>query len=261
MSDVRENPLTAVSVEVSHDTESAYTDAAKMFVATANDAVARHSKFTVALSGGSTPKKLYEMLASPPWRDQIPWDRTEFFWSDERFVPATDPASNYNMTHKALIAAVPLPPQNVHRVITENIEPQAAAKAYEDEIRRVVPKGSNGVPEFDLMLLGLGTNGHTASIFPHQPAIYENERLIVAEYIEEVKMTRITFTAPLINASRDVLFIALGADKTDVVQEVVMGPFDPDRLPAQLVKPEPGDLTWILDPQSAARIPHHLWKV
>lgn len=243
-----------VSVLVARDTESAYSLSAQTIVDLAHQAVNARGKFTIALSGGSTPKKLYELLVSPAWQPKMPWSQTEFFWGDERYVPSTDSSSNFNMTQQAMLSKVSVPAERVHRVLTEK-EAQECAAQYEQEVRKIVPAGSDGTPQFDLILLGLGTNGHTASLFPYQPALHEKKKLVIAEYIDEVKMTRVTFSAALINAAHQIVFVSLGEDKATVVREVVTGPFDPERLPAQLVRPAHGKLTWILDAGSAGKLP------
>ncbi len=240
-----------VSVVVARD---AYALSAQTIVDLAHQAVSARGKFTIALSGGSTPKKLYELLASPAWQAKLPWAQTEFFWGDERYVASTDVSSNFNMTQQAMLSKVKVPAERIHRVLTEK-EPQDCAAAYEQEVRRVVPAGPDGIPEFDLVLLGLGTNGHTASLFPEQPGLHEKKKLVIAEYIDEVKMTRVTFSAPLINAARQIVFVSLGDDKATVVRDVVTGVFDPERLPAQLIRPFHGKLTWILDAGSAGKLP------
>jgi len=249
-----------VSVIESRDSESAYTLAAQMIVDLATEAVRSRGKFTIALSGGSTPKKLYELLASLEWQRKFPWTKTEFFWGDERYVPSTDPSSNFRMTREAMLSRVTLTPEQIHRVLTEKPDPAETAELYEQEIRRVVPPGADGWPQFDLVLLGLGTNGHTASLFPYQPALHEKKRAVVSEFIDEVKMTRVTMTAPVINAARTIVFAALGVDKATVVREVVIGAFDPERLPAQLIRPAQGKLTWIVDPPSAAKLPPEILR-
>lgn len=242
-----------VTVVASRDTESAYPLAARTIIGHANAAIQSRGKFTIALSGGSTPKKLYELLASAEWQSKMPWAKTEFFWGDERYVPITDPTSNFHMTQQAMLSRVPVPEANIHRVHTEEADSNHAAELYEQEIRRVV--GAGDAPQFDLILLGLGTNGHTASLFPYQPCLHEKKKLVVAEYIEEVKMTRVTMTAPLINAAHNILFIALGADKATIMRDVVTGVFDPERLPAQLIRPTTGQLTWMIDPPAAEKLP------
>jgi 6-phosphogluconolactonase len=246
------------TILVSRGSDQAYTDAAEFILNATNRAIDDHGFFTIALSGGSTPKRLYELLASAAWRERIPWSRMEFFWGDERYVLPDDPASNFRMTNEAMLSKVPVPQERIHRVATEVEPPEAAAEAYENDIRRIVPTRSSSVPEFDLMLLGLGANGHTASLFPHQPAIHEQSKLVIAEYIEEVKMTRISMTFPLLNAAKDVLFLSLGHDKAAVLKDVITGEYDPERLPAQLVQPNPGRLTWLIDPPASAELPESI---
>ena len=243
-----------VTVAVSHDAQSANTLAADMIVGLARQAVSEGRNFTIALSGGSTPKKLFELLASPEWRDKVPWGTIDLFWGDERYVPITDPSSNFRMTQEAMLSKVAIPPDHIHRWLTEK-PAEDAAKLQEQEIRRVVTADPGGLPQFDLILLGLGTNGHTASLFPYQPALHEKNKLAIAEYIDEVKMQRLSFSVPLINAAKQIVFLALGADKATVVFEIVAGVFDPERLPAQLIRPTHGKLTWILDQESAQKLP------
>lgn len=226
--------------------------AADLFIERCARAIAGHGRFRVALSGGSTPKHTYELLAGPALSSRVDWQRTDIFWGDERNVSGDDPQSNYRMTREALLDHVPVPPPNVHRVRTETESPSAAAKAYEDEIRGVFGI-STGFPSFDLVLLGLGANGHTASLFPYSPALNEDERLVVADFVEEVKMWRITMTVPLINAAQTIAFLISGADKAQVLSEVLAGPKDRQRLPAQLIEPGKGNLLWIVD-RPAARL-------
>ena len=246
-----------VTVAVSHDAPSANTMAADIIVGLARQAVSDGRSFTIALSGGSTPKKLFELLASPEWRSKVPWDKIDFFWGDERYVPITDPSSNFRMTQEAMLSKVAIPPNHIHRWMTEK-PAEEAAKLQDEEIRRVVKSDPGGLPQFDLVLLGLGTNGHTASLFPYQPALHEKSKLAFTEYIDEVKMQRLSFSVPLINAANQIVFLALGADKATVVREIVAGPFDPERLPAQLIRPTHGKLTWILDQESAQKLPPEL---
>jgi len=257
MSQITELPPN-VSVVVSRDTESSYSLAAQLLLDAANDAIGSRGKFTIALSGGSTPKKLFELMSSPAWVSKFPWRKTEFFWGDERYVPPTDSASNFHMTQQAMLSKVPVPAANIHRVMTENKDPNRVSELYEQEIRRVVTAGDDGWPEFDVLLQGLGTNGHTASLFPYQPALHEKNKVVVSEYIEEVKMTRVTMTVPAINAGRLILFFALTAEKATVLREVILGPFDPERLPAQLIRPSHGNMVWLIDPPAAEKLPQEI---
>ncbi len=237
-------------VIVTPDVASLDEACAEMIVQSASEAIAARGRFTIALSGGSTPKPLYALLASEPWIKRIDWARTHVFWGDERWVKSTDKQSNYRMANEALLQKVPVPAANVHRIDTDHGEPDEAADAYEDEIRSFFgPK-----PQFDFNLLGIGTNGHTASLFPGRPTLQERERLVVADNIPEVHMWRVTFTVPLINDSRTILFLVAGAEKAQVLADVLHGPQEPERLPSQLIRANHGSLLWLLDEAAAANL-------
>ena len=215
--------------------------AAEHFVRKSSEAVAQKGSFTVALSGGSTPKALYELLADQ-FRDQIPWPNIHFYWSDERHVPPDHPDSNYRLANEAMLSRVPVALTNVHRIISEN--PAAdAARDYEDTIKEI-----GGNPRLDLILIGLGTDGHTASIFPGSEVLNETERLVAAPWVEKLNTYRITMTLPLLNNGASVVFLVSGADKTQIVKEVLEGP---EKYPAQAVKPINGELIWMLDQDAA----------
>lgn len=223
---------------------------AEMIAQAAHEAIAKRGRFTIALSGGAAPKPLYELMAEEPWRSHIDWSRTHFFWGDERFVPPTDSQSNFKLANDAWLSRIPVRPENIHRVPTQPLEPEEAAKKYEDEIREFF--GAH--PQVDFNLLGVGTNGHTASLFPHRPTLDIRDRLVISDYIPEVKMNRITWTVPFINASRIILFLVAGKDKASIMHEVLRGPRDPQRLPSQLIHPEGGTLTWLADEAAAAEV-------
>jgi 6-phosphogluconolactonase len=225
---------------------------AQLFVDRAEDAIRARGRFRIALSGGSTPQRVYELLATPAFSRRADWDRVDLFWGDERYVPADDRDSNYRMTAEALLDHVPVPSANVHRVRTEISPPSAAASAYEDEIRQVFGEPTSA-PQFDLIYLGLGVNGHTASLFPHSPALHESSHLVVADFVTEVNAWRISMTLPLLNQGRVVAFLAEGAQKAQVLHEVLLGPRDPERLPAQLISPQ-GKLLWMVDAAAAALV-------
>ena len=220
---------------------------AEMIVNAAQDAIAQRGRFTIALSGGSTPKPLYELMATEPWRNRVDWSKTHFFWGDERYVPPTDKQSNFKMANDAWISKVPVPAENVYRIPTQPETPEDAAQDYEDEIRKLL--GSR--PQIDFNLLGVGTNGHTASLFPGRPTLHVRDRLVIADDIPEVKMWRITFTFPFINDSRLIVFLVSGKDKASVMQEVLRGARDPERLPSQLIHPNGGQLVWLADEAAA----------
>lgn len=223
---------------------------AEHFLAVSRDAVARKGLFTVALSGGSTPKNLYELLADPnePFRDQVPWARSQFFWSDERHVPPDDPDSNYRMANDSMLSRVPVPGANVHRVRSENPNAAEAAEAYEKKLREIT---GGSTPQLDLILLGLGTDGHTASLFPNSQALHEKDRLVAAPWVEKLQTYRITMTLPLLNNAASVMFLVSGSEKAGIVKEVLQGP---QLYPAQAVRPTNGKLLWLLDKEAALEI-------
>jgi 6-phosphogluconolactonase len=226
--------------------------AAEHFVEVVNKAVKARERASVALSGGGTPRKLFELLAEPEWSEKIGWSKVHLFMGDERFVPPGDAQSNFRMANEALLKKVQIPAKNVHRFMTERGSAEEVAAEYERTIRDFF--GEDG-PQFDLILLGLGTNAHTASLFPNCAALRERKRLVISEYIDEVKSERLTFTVPLINSGRTVSFLVSGGEKAEVVREVLIGPTDPEQKPAQLIRPTQGTLTWLLDEPAARLLP------
>ena len=234
------------------DAEKLAAAAAELFVELAQEAVEARNRFRVALSGGTTPRRIYELLATPGFSRRIDWARVDTFWGDERYVPADDPESNYRMTAEALLRHVPVPANNIHRVPTELSPAQAAAEAYEAEIRRCFGE-PHSVPRFDLVYLGLGTNGHTASLFPHSQGLQEKTRLVFADLVAPDKW-RISMSVPLLNQGRTVAFVVAGSEKAEVLREVLLGERDPERLPAQLIAPDDpeGKLLWLVDEAAAS---------
>lgn len=225
--------------------------AARLFTATSAEAVSLRGRFTAALSGGRTPVELYTQLAKAPLASQIPWARVHLLWSDERCVPPNHPDSNYRMVRELLLDHVPIPPANVHRMPGE-MDPVEAAARYEEQLREFfIPRG-NGFPVFDFILLGLGEDGHTASLFPGTRTIRESARWVLGHYVDEQKGWRITLTPPVINAARKVVFIVAGTGKASVLRDILEGPYQPDLLPAQVVRPDGGELLWMLDRDAAA---------
>ena len=224
--------------------------AAELFVAKSNAAVADKGFFSVALSGGSTPKLLYELLVDPneAFREKIPWPSIRFFWSDERHVPPDHPDSNYRMANEAMLSHVPVSPDNVHRVMTENPNAEEVAKAYEQTILKFVP---GSPPRFDLILLGLGNDGHTASIFPGSEVLDGTKRLVAAPWVEKLKAFRITMTLPLINNAASVVFLITGTQKAQIVKAILQGS---TAYPAQEVRPINGKLIWMLDREAASKL-------
>ena len=224
-----------------------FRGAAEEFCNQAHTAVAQRGKFSVALSGGSTPKSLYQLLATDP---KVPWDKTYFFFGDERHVPPDHPESNYRMANEAMLSKAPL--ANVFRIPAEMKDADAAASAYEQTLRNFFNLVPGESPRFDLVLLGLGPDGHTASLFPGSAALKERKRLVVSNWVEKFKTHRITLTFPVLNQAACVMFLASGADKAGMVREVLEDPRAD--LPSQRVGPTNGRLVWMLDRAAAAEL-------
>lgn len=236
------------AVEEYPDLEALSLAAAEKIIRAAGDAIAARGRFAISLSGGSTPRETYKLLATPEFRDRIDWSKTHIFWGDERCVPPDDAQSNYRMTREALLDHVPIPAENVHRLRGEEDPPKAAA-AYEHELKEFFGHDLNpgGLPPFDLILLGLGDDAHTASLFPGSDAIDEQGAWVVANWAPSQKAWRLTLTAPVLNAGRAVAFLVSGAAKAEPLHSVLHGAFDPHRYPAQLVRPLGGKLTFLVD--------------
>jgi len=231
--------------------------AAEELTNSAEKAVLDHDRFTIALAGGSTPKELYRLLASEsePFRARLPWALSHFFWGDERHEPPDHPESNYRMAREAMLDSVPVPPENIHRIPAEEPDAAIAAARYEEEIRAFFHLASGERPRFDLVLLGLGVDAHTASLFPGSAAVHESERLVVAPWVETQKSFRITLTPPVLNAAALVMFVVGGEGKAAALAAVLEGNRDVDRYPAQVVRPVEGKLLWMVDRTAARLLP------
>ena len=227
-----------------------FAAAAEEVVRIANQAVSSRGRFTIALSGGSTPKSLFNLLATNA-KASLPWDRMFFFWSDERHVPPTDPDSNYRMADEAMLSKVPVPPANVLRIEAENPDATAVAAAYEQTIRKFF-QTPDGVPKFDLILLGMGPDGHTASLFPGTAGLTEKSHLVIANWVEKLKTHRLSFTLPLINSARCVAFLVSGIDKAPALRAVLEENVPGEQYPSKLVQPKDGKLIWFLDRAAAS---------
>ncbi|MCH5373342.1 MAG: 6-phosphogluconolactonase [Planctomycetes bacterium] len=236
-------------------TDELFRAAADAFTAIAREAIARREVFAVALAGGSTPRRLYQLLADLPYRDQIDWPRLEVFWGDERAVPADDPDSNYKLAWDCLLSHVPIDPARVHRMQGESEDPQQAAADYQKQIAETFGVPAEGPPpRFDLILLGIGEDGHTASLFPYTSALDVTARWTAANDVANRKTHRLTMTLPIINRARHVIFLVAGEGKASIASEILEGPRDPQRLPSQAVRPDEGQLCWFLDRQAAGRL-------
>jgi 6-phosphogluconolactonase len=244
------------TIIVCRDAEELNQKAAERFIASADRAANSAGRFTVALSGGSTPKGLYALLASAPYNARVPWSQVHLFWGDERCVPPEHIESNYRMAHESLISRVPIPAANVHRMRGE-IEPAVAAAEYERMLNEFfsLPKGA--LPRFGLIFLGLGDDGHTASLFPASAALEERERLVAAPYVEKFQAHRLTLTLPVLNYGADVVFLVAGRSKAAVVKEILETKTDSPILPAARVRPEHGRLAWLVSQDAAAGLPTH----
>jgi len=225
--------------------------AAEEVLRAAAEAIARRGRFTIALSGGSTPRNLYTLIAANA-SASLPWDQMFFFWGDERHVPLNDPDSNYRMAKETLLSKVPIPPANIFPVPADNPDAAAAAQAYEDTLRKFFALAAGEFPRFDLILLGMGPDGHTASLFPETAALQEKSRLVVANWVEKLSNSRITFTLPVLNAARCVAFLVSGADKAAVLHEVLEGKAPGEKYPSKLVRPIEGKLIWFVDRAAAS---------
>jgi 6-phosphogluconolactonase len=227
--------------------------AAQEFVQSATSAVSDKGVFTVALAGGSTPKALYSLLANDAaLRAQLPWDKMYLYFGDERSVGPDHADSNFRMTTEAMLSKVPLKPEQVFRIKGEYKDTEKAAQEYEQALRASfkIPEGKiaeGQFPRFDLVLLGMGNEGHTASLFPGTKALHETKRLVVHNWVGKLYTDRITLTAPAINNAARVIFMITGADKTLALKGVLEGPYEPEQLPAQMIQPSNGQLLWLVD--------------
>jgi 6-phosphogluconolactonase len=230
--------------------------AAEHFLKTAQAAAAARGKARIAISGGSTPKRTFGLLANPaePFLKAMPWEQIEIYWVDERCVPPDDNDSNYRMTREALLEKVPLKPEHVFRMEGE-LEPEVAAARYETTIRSNFRlEGAEG-PRFDVLALGMGDDGHTASLFPHTAAIHELGRVVVANHVPQKETWRVTLTWPVIVEASEVFFLIAGKDKAEPLHRVLQGPYDPETLPSQLIQPKSGKLLLLLDRDAASLLP------
>lgn len=239
-----------VTIQVYHNPTSLQAAAADMFVTQAQAAIQDHGGFTVALSGGSTPQQLYELLASEPFCKRISWRQVRIFWGDERCVPPDDEQSNQRMAKVALLDKVPLPVENIFPIIIED-SPEKAASSYEAQLRS---QFDGEFPRFDLILLGLGPDGHTASLFPGTSAVTEQRHWTSPATPKGQTLARITLTLPVINAAANIIFLVTGETKAAMVQQIIDNPSAQPPLPAQLVKPTAGKIIWLLDKAAAQQL-------
>lgn len=229
--------------------------AAEEFVRAAGESIAARQQFVTALAGGSTPRRLYELLAAEPFCSRVEWSKVEFFWGDERCVPPDHQDSNFHMAQESLLRSIPIKPAQVHRLQAERADRDAAASEAQAEIARVFRVPADGPPPaFDLVLLGMGADGHTLSLFPHTEALQETARWVVPNYVPKLGAFRLTMTPRICNSARRVMFLVAGADKAASLAEVLEGASDPARLPSQLIRPAAGSLLWLVDEAAVERL-------
>jgi 6-phosphogluconolactonase len=222
--------------------------AAEEFVKLAQSAVRQHGSFSVALSGGSTPKLLYSLLATDAdLRAKVPWDKMQLFFGDDRHVGPDDPQSNFKMASETMITKAPLKAEQVHRMKGEYPDAEKAAQEYEQELRTHFRLKDKELPRFDLVLAGMGDEGHTLSLFPGTKALHGQGRTVVRNWVGKLYTDRITITAPLANNAEMILFMVAGKEKALVLKGVLEGPYEPEQLPAQLLQPTNGKLLWLVD--------------
>ncbi|MBI5886364.1 MAG: 6-phosphogluconolactonase [Deltaproteobacteria bacterium] len=238
-------------IHIREDAAEVATDAARLFSELCFDAIARDGSFSVALSGGATPEALFNLLAGPPYADKIPWDKVHLFWGDERCVSPDHPESNYKMAFQSLVSKLNIPRENVHRMQGE-AEPQAAAAAYEDEL--LLHLAISGKPGLDLVFLGLGSDGHTLSLFPGSPLLAHGDggRLVAAGFVEAVRAYRISLTLTAVNNSDTAVFLVTGQPKAEILKKALEAGVGRRKYPATLIRPR-GRLVWLVD-KAAARL-------
>jgi 6-phosphogluconolactonase len=246
-----EIPERSVQVTVFDDASQVARAAAERFVEIALGAIEARSRFSVALAGGSTPKRAYELLASDEYKDRLDWTKVHIFFGDERCVPPDDAESNYRMANEAMLSRLPIPPQNVHRMQGVG-DAVAGASLYEDELRTYFNDAA--WPRFDLVFLGMGDDGHTASLFPGTLAVNEQQAWVTANWVEKMGAYRITLTAPVINHAAHVIFLITGENKAARLAEVLSGERGVEILPSQLINPLNGSLEWFVDKTASTHL-------
>jgi 6-phosphogluconolactonase len=248
---VRLEAKTKVQVQVLSDLEKISHKAAEMFVNISRSCIASQGKFSAALSGGSTPRRLYTLLSSDRYRNEVHWPSVHFFWADERCVPKEHEESNFETAFDALLSKVPIPDENIHRIRGEE-DPERGARDYEEDVRKFF--GMSGLPMFDLVILGMGEDGHAASLFPGSKSLEEAIRLAVPVYLEKPNWNRITLTLPVLNNAAQIIFLVAGRSKAAVLSEILGDRRKKDRYPAGLINPVHGDLTWLIDQEVAEKL-------
>ena len=243
------------AIQIVADVEAISRKAAEIIMGLMAETLNTKTHFSIALSGGSTPKSLFTLLADDvSLRTQVDWDKVHFFWGDERHVPPDHPDSNFRMAYEAMLSKVPVQETNIHRVRAEEQDASKAAEEYEDELRTFFNLKPGELPRFDCVLLGMGPDGHTASLFPGTEALSEQKRLVVSNWVKKFRTHRITLTAPAINNADCIIFLVSGEEKAEVLREVLEGENNPELFPSQLIKPNHGKLLWLVARSAAGKL-------
>ncbi len=249
-----------MSVIISKNIEALSQNAAEWMVDFIHKTLQLQDRFTIALSGGSTPRKLHLLLASDQFKNRIDWQKLHIFWGDERYVPFTDDRNNAKMAFDTLLDHVPVPKSQIH-IMRTDIDPEESAKEYETILREYFPEAASNLTShvsrfttFDLVLLGLGDNAHTLSLFPGEEVVHEKDHWVRSVFVKEINMQRITLTAPVVNLSKRIAFLVSGQDKADAVAHIFSDNYNPDLYPAQVIKPIYGELFWFLDEAAGIRV-------
>lgn len=243
------------AIQIVADVEAISRKAAEVIMGLMAETLNTKTHFSIALSGGSTPKSLFTLLADDvSLRTQVDWDKVHFFWGDERHVPPDHPDSNFRMANEVMLSKVEVPAENIHRVRAEEQDASKAAEEYEDELRTFFNLKPGELPRFDCVLLGMGPDGHTASLFPGTEALREQKRLVVSNWVEKFRTHRITLTAPAINNADCIIFLVSGEEKAEVLREVLEGEKNTELFPSQLIKPSHGKLLWLVAQSATTKL-------
>lgn len=236
-----------MKIQTYRDIDQMSIAAARFFVDEAAIGIARDDRFAVALSGGNTPRRMYKYLTQSEITGDLPWEKVYIFWGDERCVPLDDPANNAHYALEQFLEKVPIPHNNIFRIETDK-EPEKAARLYEQRLRQFF---GDEQPRFDLIFLGLGENGHTASLFPGTSILHDKNRWVSEVIVKEQNMSRVSMTTTVINLARKVAFLVSGNEKAQIVKNVLEGEYEPEKMPAQLIKPDNGEVYWFLDDEAS----------
>jgi 6-phosphogluconolactonase len=243
------------AIQIVADVEAISRKAAEVIMGLMAETLNTKTHFSIALSGGSTPKSLFTLLAEDvSLRTQVDWDKVHFFWGDERHIPPDHPDSNFRMANEVMLSKVEVPAENIHRVRAEEQDASKAAEEYEDELRTFFNLKPGELPRFDCVLLGMGPDGHTASLFPGTEALREQKRLVVSNWVEKFRTHRITLTAPAINNADCIIFLVSGEEKAEVLREVLEGEKNTELFPSQLIKPSHGKLLWLVAQSATTKL-------